>query len=126
MNSQRSQSLIEFSLTVGLLMLVVVATAQIAIVLHYRYNLTLATREGAYEASLLNHGPADAQRTTHQVWTAVEPDGGTIEVTVTRSGDLVIVTARAYAPALIPGPVPPFKTWPISARSAHTVEVFTQ
>ena len=34
--SQRGQSLVEFSLTVGLLMLLVVATAQVAIYLHYR------------------------------------------------------------------------------------------
>ena len=43
--SERGQALIEFSFTVGLLMLLVVATAQVAIFLNYRSSLELATRE---------------------------------------------------------------------------------
>ena len=46
----RGQALTEFSLVVGLLMLLVVATAQVAIVLHYRSTLQLAAQEGAFEA----------------------------------------------------------------------------
>src|SRR5439155_16587970 len=37
--------------TVGLLMLLVVGTAQVAIFLNYRSSLDLATREGAFQAS---------------------------------------------------------------------------
>jgi hypothetical protein len=37
--SERGQALIEFSFTVGLLMLLVVATAQVAIFLNYRSSL---------------------------------------------------------------------------------------
>ncbi len=37
--SQRGQALIEFSFTVGLLMLLVVTTAQVAIFLNYRSSL---------------------------------------------------------------------------------------
>ncbi len=58
---QRGQALIEFSFTVGLLMLLVVTTAQVAIFLNYRSSLDLATREGAYQASLVGHQPSDAK-----------------------------------------------------------------
>ena len=71
--SQRGQSLVEFSLTVGLLMLLVVATAQVAIYLHYRNSLDLATKEGAFQASLVGHQPKDGEQATKQIWTKVEP-----------------------------------------------------
>src|SRR5439155_17708875 len=44
------QSLVEFALTIGLLMVLVVATAQVAIYLHYRNSIVLACREGGFEA----------------------------------------------------------------------------
>ena len=71
--SQRGQALIEFSFTVGLLMLLVVATAQVAIFLNYRSSLDLATREGAYQASLVGHQPRDGQLETQTLWAKLEP-----------------------------------------------------
>ncbi len=122
--SQRGQSLVEFSLTVGLLMLLVVATAQVAIYLHYRNSLDLATKEGAFQASLVGHQPKDGEKATQQIWTKVEPGGGTIEVTASRQGSLVVISAKTYAPAIVPVPVPPFNRLPVSSRSVHTVEQF--
>ena len=122
--SERGQSMVEFGLTVGLLMLLTVATAQVAIFLHYRSSLDLATREGAYEGSLLGHGAADAERTTDDLWRKVEPGGGAVDVSVTEQGRLVVVTAKTYAPAIIPIPVPPFTRLQVSARSVHTKELF--
>jgi hypothetical protein len=121
---QRGQSLVEFSLTVGLLMFLVVATAQAAIFLHYRSSLELATREGAYEGSIVGHGPADADITTRQLWAKVEPGGGPVQVTSVRQGNLVIVTAQTYAPAIMPLPLPPFTKLSVTSRSVHTVEQF--
>ena len=121
---QRGQSLVEFSLTVGLLMLLVVATAQVAIYLHYRNSLDLATREGAFQASLVGHQPKDGELATQQLWTKVEPGGGKVEITAIRQGNLVIVTAKTYAPAIVPVPIPPFNRLPVTSRSVHTEELF--
>ena len=125
MRGQRAQAAVEFGLTVGLLMLVVVMTTQVAIYLHYRTTLDLVTREGAYAGSLVNTGPADAMRTSRQLWAEIEPGGGPIQVTATRDGNLMVVTASVSAPALVPAPVPPFAAWPVTSRSVHTIEVFT-
>src|SRR5258708_3128107 len=43
---RRGQSMVEFALTVGLLMLLVIATAHVAIFLHYRSSLDLADSNG--------------------------------------------------------------------------------
>lgn len=121
---QRGQSLVEFSLTVGLLMFLAVATAQAAIFLHYRSSLDLATREGAYEGSVLGHNPSDADRTTRELWAKVEPGGGPVQVNSVRQGNLVVVTAQTYAPAIMPLPVSPFTRLSVTSRSVHTVEQF--
>ena len=65
--------MVEFSLTVGLLMLLVVATAQVAIFLNYRSSLDLATREGAFQASLVGHRASDGQAETESLWKKLEP-----------------------------------------------------
>lgn len=121
---QRAQSLVEFSVTVGLLMLVVVSVAQVAIFLHYRSSLDLSTREGAYEGSLVGHGPADAERTTQQLWAKLEPGGGPIQITVSMQGRLIVVDAQGYAPAIMPLPIPPFTRLTVSSHSVHTLELF--
>lgn len=123
---QQGQSLVEFSLTVGLLMFLAVATAQAGIFLHYRSSLDLATREGAYEGSVVGHGVADADRTTRELWAKVEPGGGPVQVTAVRQGNLVVVSAQTYAPAIMPLPLPPFTKLSVSSRSVHTVEQFEQ
>ena len=123
-SSQRGQGLVEFSLTVGLLMLLVVATAQVAIYLHYRNSLDLATKEGAFQASLVGHQPKDGELATRQLWTKVEPGGGRVDITATRQGNLVIVTAKTYAPAIVPVPIAPFNRLPVISRSVHTEELF--
>jgi len=69
--------------------LLVVATAQVAIYLHYRNSLDLATKEGAFQASLVGHQPKDGELATQELWTKVEPGGGRIDVTVARRGNLV-------------------------------------
>ncbi len=121
---QRGQSMVEFSFTVGLLMLLVVATAQVAIYLHYRNSLDLATREGAFQASLVGHQPKDGEVATQQLWIKVEPGGGKLEVNASRQGSLVIVSAKTRAPAILPVPIPPFNRLPVTSRSVHTEERF--
>src|SRR6202163_3620281 len=74
--SQRGQALIEFSFTVGLLMLLVVATAQVAIFLNYRSSLDLATREGAYQASLVGQQPGDGKLEAAWYWSRLQPFAG--------------------------------------------------
>lgn len=118
------QSMVEFSFTVGVLMLLVVLSAQVAIYLNYRNSLDLATKEGAFEAGLAGHTLQDGERTTLQLWAKLEPGGGAITVQVVRTGDLVIVTAKGSAPAILPVPIPPFNSLPVSSRAVHTIEVF--
>lgn len=122
--AEAGQSLVEFSLTVGLLMLLAILTAQIAIYLHYRSNLDLATREGAFEASLVGHQPSDGETETRQMWVKLEPGGGSITVTASQQGDLMVVSASAVAPAIMPMPFPPYTSLPVSSRAVHTVERF--
>lgn len=116
--------MVEFALTVGLLMLLAVLTAQVAIYLHYRGSLDTAAREGAFQAALLGHTPRDAERATTDLWAKLEPGGGAIQVTAHRSGNLVVVDARGTAPALLPVPVPPYHALPIRSHAVHTVEQF--
>ena len=120
----RGQSLVEFSLVVGLLMLVIMATTQVAIALHYRTSLQLATQEGAFEGSLAGHGPADATLTANTLWSKLEPGARPARVVVTVKGDRVVVSGQADAPALLPLPFPPFTRLPLSVRSVHTIERF--
>jgi hypothetical protein len=105
-------------------MLLVVATAQVAIFLNYRSSLDLATREGAYQASLVGHQPRDGQLETQTLWAKLEPGAQPVEVSVTREGNLIVVTASTYAPAILPIPFPPFDRLPVQARSVHTIEQF--
>jgi len=116
--------MVEFSLTVGLLMLLIVATVQIAIFLHYRSSLQLAAQEGAFEGSLTGHGPADATATANALWAKLEPGAAPAQVSASMQGDLVVVQARAVAPVILPVPVPPFTSMPVSVRSVHTIERF--
>jgi TadE-like protein len=118
------QSLVEFSLVVGLLMLVIVATAQVAIDLHYRSSLQLASQEGAFEGSLAGHGPQDAKVTADALWSKLEPGAGPARVAATTQGNLVVVSAQADAPVLLPLPFPPFTKLPLQVRSVHTIERF--
>jgi Flp pilus assembly protein TadG len=121
---ERGQSIVEFALTVGLLMLLIVLTAQVAIFLHYRGSLDTAAREGAFEAALVGHTPADGRQTTLDLWAKLEPGGAAVQVDVRRQGNLVVVDASGTAPALLPVPVPPFRALPIRAHAVHTVEQF--
>jgi len=121
---QSAQSLVEFSLTVGLLMLLVVLTAQVAIFLHYRSSLDLATKEGAFEASLLGHQPSDGASEAKDMWVKLEPGGGPIQVTASQVGDLMVVSASAVAPAIVPIPFPPYTALAVRSRSVHTIERF--
>jgi hypothetical protein len=105
-------------------MLLVVVTAQVAIFLNYRSSLDLATREGAYQASLVGHQPRDGQLETQSLWAKLEPGAQPAVVTVSREGNLVVVTATSYAPAILPIPFPPFTRLPVQARSVHTIEQF--
>jgi Flp pilus assembly protein TadG len=121
---QTAQSMVEFALTVGLLMLLIVLTAQVAIYLHYRGSLDTAAREGAFQAALVGHTPADGRQATSDLWAKLEPGGGVIQVEAHRQGNLVVVNARGTAPALLPVPVSPYRALPISAQAVHTVEQF--
>ena len=122
--SQRAQAMVEFTLTVGLLMLLVVATAQVAIFLNYRSSLDLATREGAFQASLVGHRLQDGQSETTQLWSRLEPSAMPAQVSVSRVGKLIVVSASAYAPAIMPIPFSPFNRLTVHSRSIHTIEQF--
>src|SRR6202163_1190415 len=106
--SERGQALIEFSFTVGLLMLLVVATAQVAIFLNYRSSPDLATRERAYQASLVAHQTRDRALERQTLGAKRDPGAKPVEVSVTREGNMIVVTASTYAPAILPIPFPPF------------------
>jgi Flp pilus assembly protein TadG len=121
--SGRGQSLVEFAVTVGLLMLLVVATAQVAIYLHYRNGLALACKEGAFQAALAGHNLDDGKQATHDMWQKLEPSGGPITVTA-KQATLVTLSVRGWAPAILPLPIPPFGKLPVAAQCAHTVERF--
>lgn len=121
---RRGQSLVEFALTVGALMVLVVGTAQVAIYLHYRNSLALACREGAFQAALAGHSTADGQRATLDFWQKLEPQAASISTAVTQMNALVMISARGWAPAIVPVPVPPFTKIPIAAQCVHTVERF--
>lgn len=116
--------MVEFGLVISLLMLLVVATGQVAIVLIYRDALHLAAQEGAFEAALVGHGPADGMATTQAVWAKLEPGARPADVTVMVQGDVVAVNARVDAPAIVPLPFPPFTRLPVSVRAVHTIERF--
>ena len=122
--SERGQSMVEFAFTVGLLMLLVVGTAQVAIFLNYRSSLDLATSEGAFQASLVGHQPGDGKLEAETLWSRLEPGAGPADVSASIEGDLVVVTATAYAPAILPLPFPPFNRLSIQSRSVHTIERF--
>jgi Flp pilus assembly protein TadG len=115
--------LVEFALTIGLLMLLVVATAQVAIYLHYRNSLALACREGAFQAALAGHTLNDGTRAAVDLWQKLEPSAAPISVT-TRKSSLVTISIRGTAPAILPVPVPPFTKLPIAAQCVHTIERF--
>ena len=120
---RRGQSLVEFALTIGVLMLLVVATAQVAIYLHYRNSLALACREGAFQAALAGHSLNDGTRAAVDLWQKLEPSAAPISVT-TRESSLVTISIRGSAPAILPVPVPPFTKLPIAAQCVHTIERF--
>ena len=107
--------MVEFGITFGLLMLVVVLTAEIAIYLHQRNSLQLVAKEAAFEASLAGHTNRDGELAARRMWSVVEPGGGSLSLTVSRSGRLVAVTATAPAPVI---------GQTITGHSAHTVEAF--
>ena len=121
---QRGQAMVEFGMTMVALMILVVGTAQVAIFLNYRTNLDMATREGAFQASLVGHQPADGQTAAAELWARLEPGAAPATITVTQDGNLIIVSADAYAPALVPVPMPPFTRMAVHARSVHTLERF--
>jgi Flp pilus assembly protein TadG len=118
------QSLVEFALTIGALMVLVVGVAQIAIYLHYRTSLSLACREGAFQAGLAGHSLADGQQATVDLWQKLEPQARAISTTATQQQALVVVSAHGWAPAIVPVPVPPFTRIPIAAQCVHTAERF--
>lgn len=120
----RGQAMVEFGLVISLLMFLVMATGQLAIVLHYRHALGLAAQEGAFEAGLVGHEPADGAATTEALWAKLEPGARPATVTIAAQGELVVVDASVDAPAILPVPFPPFVRVPVSAHAVHTVERF--
>ena len=121
--SSHGQGMVEFGLTFGILMALAVASAQVAILLHYAGNLDTAAREGAFQAALAGHGPADGETAARQLWAKLEP-GAPLTISVRRNGREIVVSAAAAAPALLPSPVPPFTHFDLSKRVTHHVETF--
>jgi Flp pilus assembly protein TadG len=120
MKHTRGQAMVEFALTIGLLMLIVVMVTQLAIYLHYRSSLDTAAKEGAFQAALVGHSLADGERATRQLWASLEPGADPIQVQASRNGDLVEVSAQGTAPAIAPLPM----RLAVSVHAAHSVERF--
>ncbi len=118
------QSLVEFALTIGALMVLVVGVAQIAIYLHYRNSLGLACREGAFQAALAGHSLSDGQQAAVDLWEKLEPHASAISTTARQQHALTVISAHASAPAIVPLPVPPFTRILIASQCVHTVERF--
>jgi Flp pilus assembly protein TadG len=116
--------MVEFGLGFSLLMVLVVATAQFAILIHVGISLDAASREAAFQAALAGHGTQDGEQAAQDMWKRLEPDGGPLSVAVTQRGRLIVVDSTASAPALFPVPVPPFTHYQLRTRAVHTVEVF--
>jgi Flp pilus assembly protein TadG len=114
---------VEFALTIGLLMVLVVATAQVAIYLHYRNSLALACQEGAFQAALAGHSLDDGARAALDLWQKLEPSGAPVSVATSQSG-FVTISMRGSSPAILPVPIPPFTKIPIAAQCVHTIERF--
>jgi TadE-like protein len=123
-SGMRGQSMVEFSMTIGLLMLLVVASAQLAIYLHFRSSLDLAAREGAFQASLVGHTSKDGEIAARELWQRIQPDAGPLTLTASSDGHLVVLSATAYAPAILPMAAPPFNQIRVQARAVHTIERF--
>ncbi len=120
----RGQSLVEFAVTMGLLMFLVVATAQVALYLHYRNGLALACREGAFQAALAGHTASDGQRAAAEMWQKLEPLAGPIPFAAAESGTLVTLSGRGWVPAMVAVPFPPFTRLPVATQCVHTLERF--
>jgi Flp pilus assembly protein TadG len=120
---RRGQSLVEFALTIGLVMVLVVATAQLAIYLNYRNSLSLACKEGAFEAGLAGHTLADGKRTATDLWQKLEPSNPPLRIGASQSS-LMRLSLESSAPTIVPVPIPPFTKIPITASCAHTIERF--
>ncbi len=119
------QSLVEFAVTMGLLMVLVVATAQVALYLHYRNGLALACREGAFQAALAGHTLDDGRQAASDLWQKLEPSAtGPVVFEAAQSPTLVTVSARGWVPAIMPVPFPPFTRLPVAAQCVHTIERF--
>ena len=120
---RHGQSLVEFALTIGLVMVLVVATAQLAIYLNYRNSLSLACNEGVFEAGLAGHTLADGRRAATDIWQKLEPSNPPVTMGAAKSG-LVHLSLESWAPAIVPVPIPPFTKIAVTASCAHTVEQF--
>jgi Flp pilus assembly protein TadG len=115
--------MIEFALGFPVLMFLAVASAQVALVLHFGGSLDTAAREGAFQASLAGHGPADGAAAARQLWNRLQP-GVPVTVSVHGTGRQMVVTLSASAPLFLPVPVPPFTRIDLQHRATHTVETF--
>ena len=120
---RHGQSLVEFALTIGLVMVLVVATAQLAIYLNYRNSLSLACKEGAFQAGLVGHTLADGKTAAADLWQKLEPSKPPVTIAATQSV-LVRLSLQSSAPAIVPVPVAPFTRIQVSTSCAHTIERF--
>lgn len=118
---ERGQALVEFALTVGLLVFLALGAIQATLYLHKRTSLDFVAKEGAFEASLAGRTDADGERTVRDLWQRLEPGGGSLQVHVVRSGRLVVVTAAAPPPFAL---LPPLVMPDIHVRAVHTIETF--
>src|SRR5439155_673687 len=88
-------------------------------------NLRVGHRYGTgMSPRLVGRQPQDGQLETQALWAKLEPGGQPLQVTVTREGNLIVVTASTYAPAILPIPFPPFTRLPVQGRAVHAIEQF--
>jgi Flp pilus assembly protein TadG len=91
------QAAIELALSLPLVLLVILALVQVAVVARDRLAVELAARE-AVRAAAVSADPATAARLAVERVTTLDP----VEVTVSQGGDTVTVTVRTVNPTDVP------------------------
>jgi hypothetical protein len=113
------QAMVEFAMTLPLVVLLIVGTANLAAFIHHGMMLQYAVWDGAHQASLLGHTPEDGVRRVLEDWREFEAGGGRLQVSAYRTGRLVVIVAKA------PNPLPaPLNRGPLQAQTAHELDVF--
>jgi hypothetical protein len=118
--SQHGQSLIEFAVTLPVLLLVALAVLEFALFVHAQNVVTTACAEGAVAASAADGNVNEGVRTARGLLDAgLGSSAADVTVQAEDGGATVTVMARGHLPLLLPG----FGgVLPLSARSVMVKE----